>query len=399
MRVFEINGGTTGSTGKIMFGIADKVKQCGGEVMCAAPITAGNKNVATSQNYIHIGSYLSRKLSTLLSKISGFQNCFSVVETLILLHRIKTFNPDVIHLHVLHGNYLNMPILFSYLKKYQGKIVWTMHDCWAMTGQCPYFTMAECDKWKTGCYSCEQLSVYPSSYVDNTSKMWKLKKRLFTNIDNLTIVTPSVWLSELFKQSFMKNYPIKVIKNGIDLNIFTPRESSIRENLGIDKDKFVLLGVAFGWGKRKGLDVFIELAEKLSDDYQIVLVGTDEYIDKMLPHNVISIHRTHNQTELAEIYSMADLFINPTREEVLGMVNIEALACGTPVVTFRTGGSPETIDENCGVCLKENTVECMLAAIENVRFGESFAKENCIERARVFDKEGCYYRYVELFKE
>ena len=303
----------------------------------------------------------------------------------------------VINLHILHNWNINLPMLFDYIKKNNIKTVWTFHDCWAFTGQCPYFDSVKCEKWKSGCFECPQYRQYPGAYVDKTEKMHKLKKDWFTGVNRMTVVTPSAWLGELTKESFLKDYCVKVINNGIDLEIFKPTESDFREKYNIGNKKIVL-GVAFDWGKRKGLDVFQELAKRLPSDYQIVLVGTDDNIDKTLPKNIISIHRTANQKELAEIYSTSDVFANPTREDNFPTVNMESLACGTPVVTFKTGGSPECIDENCGTVVDVDDVDTMEKEIIRVCEEKPFSKEACITRAKQFDRNDKFKEYVELFE-
>lgn len=399
MKVAMINGGIFGSTGKIMLGIADIVEKNGEETFCASAVTATNKKREPSHEYYKIGTYYSRKFSVLFARITGRQNCYAKSATKKLLSQLNKFNPDILHLHNLHGDYVNLPLLFNYIKTNRIKVVWTLHDCWAFTGHCPHFTMIKCDKWKSGCYKCPQYNSYPKSLFDNSKKMYSLKKRLFTDIENLTIVTPSEWLAGLVRQSFLKDYPVKVINNGIDLTVFKPSESNFREKYNIG-DKFIVLGVAFGWGKRKGLDVFIDLSKRLDNEkYQIVLVGTDDTIDKQLPKNIISIHRTQNQTELAEIYTAADLLVNPTREEVLGMVNIEANACGTPVLTFRTGGSPECINEQSGSVVDYDDIAALESEVKRICETSPFNKEDCIESAKKFDENERFLKYLKLYNE
>lgn len=400
MKIAMINGGVFGSTGKIMFGIADIIEKNGGETFCASAVTATNKKREPSHEYYKIGTYYSRKFSVLFSRITGRQNCYAKSATKKLLSRLDRFNPDVVHLHNLHGDYVNLPLLFNYIKTNRIKVVWTLHDCWAFTGHCPHFAMVKCDKWKSGCYKCPQYNLYPKSLFDNSKKMYRLKKRLFTGVENMTIVTPSEWLAGLVRQSFLKDYPVTVINNGINLSVFKPTESDFREKYDISADKKILLGVAFGWGVRKGLDVFIELYNRLSaEKYQIVLVGTDKKTDKQLPKGIISIHRTQNQTELAEIYTAADLFVNPTREEVLGMVNIEANACGTPVITFKTGGSPECINEQSGSVVACDDIAALESEVKRICETSPFNKEDCIESAKKFDENERFLEYIHLYEE
>lgn len=366
VRIVQINGGAKGSTGKIMMGIADVARAQGHEVMCASPITTTNRDAGEDCGYYRIGTFNSRRLNVALARITGFNGCFAWFETYKLLKKIDEFKPDIIHLHNLHDSYINLSMLFSYIKKHNVPTVWTLHDCWAFTGQCPHFTIVKCDKWKVGCHNCPQYKEYPASLYDNTKKMWQLKKKWFTGVKNMTIVTPSEWLAGLARESYLKQYPIEVINNGIDLNVFKPTHSNFRERYEIPAEKHIILGVSFAWGYRKGLDCFVEIAEKLGEQYQIVLVGTDDEIDKNLPHNIISIHRTQNQKELAEVYSAADVFVMPTREENYPTVNMEAIACGTPVVTFDTGGSPEMLDDKTGIVVKANDIEATKKAIKDI---------------------------------
>lgn len=215
----------------------------------------------------------------------------------------------------------------------------------------------------------------------------------------MTIITPSQWLADLVKQSFLKEYPVKVIHNGIDLSVFKPTPSDFREKHQIGEKKKILLGVAFGWGARKGLDISIELSKRLDPEkYQIVLVGTDAQVDKQLPSNIISVHRTQNQKELAEIYTAADVFVNPTREDNYPTVNMEAIACGTPVITFQTGGSPEMIDEKTGMAVDAGDISRLEEEIERICNEMPYSREDCLKRAKQFDAQICFERYVELME-
>lgn len=399
MRIVQINGGAKGSTGKIMMGIAEVARAQGHEVMCASPITSTNRDDGKNCGYYRIGTYSSRRVNVALARITGFNGCFAWVETYKLLKKIDEFKPDIIHLHNLHDSYINLPMLFSYIKKHDIPVVWTLHDCWAFTGQCPHFTMVKCNKWKTGCHDCKQYREYPQSLYDNTKRMWKLKKRCFTGVKNLTIITPSEWLARLVKKSYLKEYPVNVINNGIDLNVFKPTENNYRKQWGITKDQKVILGVSFGWGVKKGLDCFIKLASNLDKNvFRIVLVGTDEKVDRILPSNIISIHRTQNQKELAGIYTAADVFVIPTREENYPTVNLEALACRTPVVTFRTGGSPEMLNDKTGIVVDVDDIEAMKKAIEDIcKKKKCGNREYIVEYSKQFDMQNKFAEYIKLY--
>lgn len=401
MRIASLNMVHNGSTGKIMLQIADMARDRGHLVKTYTPVKFSRKKktmLPDIQNHLFWGSRSEACVHYYAGAILGKNGMFSSKGTKQLIRDLEEFKPDIIHLHNLHSFCINFQMLFEYIKKNNIKVIWTLHDCWTFTGHCPHFVLAKCDKWKTGCHHCPQPRVYPKMYLDTSKKMYELKKEWFCGVENMTIVTPSQWLADLVKQSFLKDYPVKVINNGIDLSVFKPIESDFREKYGLVNKKIVL-GVSFGWGYRKGLDVFVELAKRLSDDYIIVLVGTDANTDSALPENIISIHRTDNQTELAKIYTAADVFVNPTREEVFGLVNVEALACETPVVTFKTGGSPECIDENCGSVVEVDDVDAMEKEIIRICEEKPYSNSACLERAKTFDMNDRFNEYVELYGE
>lgn len=396
--IVSINAVPYGSTGKIMIGIANLCIQEGIENVVATGYSNHPIKELPETN-IQIGNIVDKYNHLAVGRLTGCQGCYSKRATEHFLKKIEKVNPDIIHLHNLHGWFINCSLLFDYIKHHHIQVIWTLHDCWSFTGRCPHFIMAQCDNWKTGCGNCPYpKSSYPPALVDKTAKMWKLKKKCFTGIENMTIVTPSQWLANLVKESFLKEYPVKVINNGIDLSIFKPTESDFRQKHGIGS-KAMLLGVADSWGIRKGLDVFIELSKRFDPKkFQIVLVGTNNDVEKQLPDNIISIHRTQNQHELAEIYTTADLFINPTREEVLGLVNIEALACGTPVVTFNSGGSPECVDETCGSVVACNDIDALEKEILRITEEKPFTLKNCLCRAEQFDQNERFKEYINLYQ-
>ncbi len=397
MKIIYINTCSTGSTGNFAIRLGKFVEQAGNLSYLCVPNGRHNKRKYDG-NRIWIGGRISEDSHLILSRLTGLNGCFSLMSTYRFLKKVKQINPDIIHLNNLHNSYINLPLLFKFIKKNDIPVVWTLHDCWSFTGQCPHFTIAKCEKWRDGCFACPQYRKYPQSYIDMTKTMYKKKKQWFTGVDNLTIVTPSRWLSELVKQSFLSEYPIKVINNGIDLSVFKPIENDFRLKYAIG-DKKIVLGVAFGWGYAKGLDVFVELSKRLDPQkYQIVLVGTNKKTDKQLPSNIISIHRTQNQRQLAKIYTAADVFINPTREENFPTVNIEALACGTPVLTFKTGGSPEIVNDTCGSVVEVNDIDEMIKEILYTCNNAPYKSENCIKRAKVFDKENMFAEYTELYR-
>ena len=397
MKVFAINTVyAEGSTGNIAKEIHDLCKAEGIECISACrSIVKSSQHISDA---IAISSPVDTKIHGALSRFTMFKGCFSYFKTRKLLKFMKSYSPDIVHLHNLHGSYVNIPLLTKFIKKRNIPVVFTLHDCWAMTAICSHFTIAGCDKWKTGCHHCPQKSKYSSCPFDFTKKVYDLKKKWFTGFDNATVVTPSKWLSNVAEKSFLKNYKFKTIYNGINLDVFKPVCSDFKKRYGIE-DKKMLLGVAFGWGYSKGIDVMIELSKSLpQDEYALVLVGIDKDAALNLPENIITIPKTANQKELSEIYTAADVFVNTTREEVLGLVNIEALACGTPVVTFNSGGSPECIDIDCGSVVEKDDNLTLKSEIIRICETKPFSAENCIKRAEFFDKNKRLREYIELYK-
>lgn len=391
MRVVQINSTCgIGSTGKIAVSISNllSLNNIDNEILysvsgndCCKGISCGNSK--------------DIKLQALKSRLLGNYGFNSKKETKRIIDEIDAFSPDIVLIHNIHGHDCNLRMLFSYFKENKIKLFWVFHDCWAFTGYCTYFTFVKCDKWKKECRNCPQRKQY-SWFLDRSSYLYQQKKKLFSNLD-LTIITPSRWLADLVKQSFLKKYPIIMINNGIDLQVFKPILGNFRQEYSISNDKYIVLGVAFDWGMRKGLDVFIELSKRLDKNkFQIVLVGTDDSIDKMLPNSIISIHRTRDQNELSEIYSAADLFVNPTREENYPTVNMESIACGTPVLTFKTGGSPEILDEKTGYVVDCDDIDEMERQIIRICKENIFSVDDCEAKAKSFDKDLRFKEYIDL---
>lgn len=389
MKVAQINSVCgSGSTGKICVAISRLLTGHGIDNVIF--YVHGDNDYPLGEKYM---SSTEVKVQALKAKVFGTYGFHTKHATLRLIEALERFAPDVVQLHNLHGHNVHLGLLFSYLRERKIKIFWTFHDCWAFTGYCMYFDMLKCSRWITGCENCPQRKKY-SWVFDKSSWLFEKKKALFSGLD-MTIITPSQWLADLVKKSFLENYPIKVIHNGIDLNVFYPRKSNFREKNGITKNKKILLGVANKWENRKGIDVFIKLAQQLDKEkYQIVLVGTTDIIDKQLPQHIISIHRTKAQNELAEIYSAADYFINPTREDNFPTVNIEALACGTPVITFDTGGSPEAVTDLCGCVIPCDDIDELCRVLESKTV---LSEQNCIARGKEFNQFEKFREYVEIY--
>ena len=354
-------------------------------INCSRSIRIGNP----VSNYIHVAQ-------TRLFDSHGFG---STIATKAFLKKIILLNPDVIHLHNLHGYYLHIGLLFEYLKQSNKSVVLTLHDCWTFTGHCAYFDYIGCSFWESECHNCPLKSHYPKSFFIDRSKInFQRKKRLFTGVNNLTIVTPSKWLSYLVKKSFLQEYPVKVINNGIDLGIFKPSPSDFRKRYGL-QEQFVLLGVASNWEKRKGYQYFLDIANRLSSDEKILLVGLNKQQIQKLPSGIIGILKTDSAAELAEIYSASDLFVNPTLEDNFPTTNLEALACGTPVITFDTGGSAECLDHECGLVVERGDVMGLIEAIAKIKKnGKKYYSFQAQKRVQdCFDKNDRFSEYVALY--
>lgn len=339
------------------------------------------------------GSRLNWHVHSMLYKLTGVKDIYSTLDTLDLIYKIKQVKPDLIHLNVIGDCILNLPLFMRYISKHNIPVVWTMHDCRAFTGGCPYFDEVECYKWKFGCGNCNDTQ-YRTSLCDKTARQWRIMKTALTDIPRMTIVTPSMWLQKFVKQSYLKNYKCSVIYNGIDQGIFNSANGDIiRKNLGLTHKKIVL-GVAASWTARKGLDSFKYLAYNLPDDYQVVLVGN-------LPENIpriVNLPATSDIKEIANYYAMADVFCNPTLADNFPTTNIEALSVGTPVVTYRTGGSPEAVDTTSGLVVEKGNYTKLIKAVTEICTNKDcFSTESCKQRSKCFSTSQ-YDKYVSLFK-
>lgn len=388
MKVFQINSTCGyGSTGRIAVDILKEIEANGDEGIVAYGRNTAPQGVASYK----IGSEIDIKLHGILSRITDRQGFYGTTATKKLIEKIKEYNPDIIHLHNIHGYYLNVKVLFEFLAKYNKPIVWTLHDCWLFTGHCAYFSFNGCEKWKSECFSCPLKKDYPTSLVlDNSKKNFKEKKELFTKPENITLVTPSEWLKELTEESFMGKYPVKVINNGIDITKFRPTKSDFREKNNL-QDKFIILGVASVWDERKGLKDFLKLQEMLDENQKIVLVGLNDAQLAELPKGIIGIKRTNSIEELAELYSAADVFVNTTYEDNYPTTNLEAISCGTPVITYKTGGSPESVDEGNGFVVAQGDINALVEAFKNIDGCKTQATDK-------FDATKRYKEYIDLYK-
>ena len=365
MKVLQINSVCgRGSTGRIVLDIHNALIEQGHKSLVAY----GREPAIGCENAIRIGTKKDIYAHGLYTRIFDKHGLGSQKATRQFIKNIEAESPDIIHLHNIHGYYLNYEILFRFLKNFGKPVIWTFHDCWPFTGHCAYFTYAGCERWQKVCHDCPQKRSYPGSLVfDNSRRNFERKREAFTGVKDLTIVTPSKWLAGLVKQSFLSEYETVVISNGIDTTVFRPVPSDFKSRHAIE-DKFMILGVANVWDQRKGLKYFLELADILENDEIIVLVGLTKKQVESLPANIIGITRTNNIQELVEIYSAADVFVNPTLEDNYPTVNLEAQACGTYVVTFDSGGTRETIiDSSHGTVCGEKTTQALRNLLNGLR--------------------------------
>lgn len=378
-----------GSTGKI----AEQINQAAAKQGWKTYIAYGRDVNPSQSELIHVGNKLSQAIALIEARVFDNDGLANRWATKQLINKIKDIHPDVIHIHNLHGYYINYKILFEYLNTSHIPIVWTLHDCWSFTGHCAHFVGANCDKWKTECMQCPLKKGYPASwFIDNSTRNFEKKRQLFAANRNLYIVAVSHWLAELVRQSFLKQADIRVIHNGIDLTVFKPFE---KEQTAI----FTILGVSSVWTESKGLYDFYYLRELLDENkYKIVLVGLSKEQIKALPKGIEGITRTNSVEELVEYYSSADVFVNPTHGDTFPTTNLEALACGTPVVTYRTGGSPEAVSPDTGMIVEQGNIGALKKAIEAIQNnGKSQYTSACRARAEMFfGKEDCYQQYVDL---
>lgn len=378
------------STGRICTDLATALEAQGHEVK----IAYGRENVPEQfQKYaVRIGSDLDVKLHGVKARLFDGAGFGSKRATEKFIKWAKEYDPDVIHLHNIHGYYINVEVLFNYLKECGKKIIWTLHDCWAFTGHTPYCDSVNCERWIRGCYECPLIKAYPSSFVDKSKQNWKKKKEIFSGIKDLTIITPSEWLAGLVRKSFLAEYSVKVINNGIDTNKFFPMESDFRKKNDLE-GKFVLLGVATVFDDMKGYSDFLNLREMLGDEYHIVLVGLTKEQIKNLPGGILGIERTSSVRELAEIYSAADVFLNLTYCDSFGQVNVEAALCGTPIISYDTGGCKESVGK-AGVVVEKGNLCKVVDRIRKYRIEPiniNLKKEN-------FDTKSSIADYLYVYK-
>ncbi|MHB0809372.1 MAG: glycosyltransferase [Facklamia hominis] len=401
MKVLQINSVIDyGSTGRITRNLYDYLVDHGHDCV----IAFGRGNTTLGYKTIKIGSKIDQLCHGIYSRLTDRHGFASKRATEDLIRQIDAYNPDIIQLHNLHGYYLNIEVLFNYLAKKDIPVVWLLHDQWAVSGHSANFNLDENGKIPDHLMNREELNNYPKTLIfSQFEKNLASKKKLFTSVKNMVIITPSKWLANIVKNSFLNKYPIKTIYNGIDTKVFKidlSQNIALREKWGAT-NKVVILGVASVWTESKGINDFIELSKTLNySEYQIVLVGIDKKTRMKLPENIITIERTNSVEELRAIYNASDVFVNPTYFDNFPTVNLEAMACGIPVITYDTGGSPESIDITTGCIVEQGNINELANQIE--RFGKKNKKsiESCRKRVgKLFSKQVCYKKYKEIYEQ
>lgn len=391
-KLLQINvSANKGSTGKIVEHIGLLAEKNGLD----NAVAYGRTNNNSQLHLFKIGSDFDVKWHGVETRLLDNHGLASRNATKKFVEWAKIYNPDIVHLHNIHGYYLNYPILFKWLKEWGGPVVWTLHDCWPFTGHCTHYSFVKCSKWEKGCNNCPQLSEYPSSiWVDRSATNFNQKKNYFSNLPNLHIITVSNWLKKEVSKSFLSNYSIQTIHNGIDLNIFRPYDNKVK------KETINILGVASVWNGRKGFDDFLMLRKMLPEKYIIKLVGLSTKQIRILPEGIIGIGGISNVNKLAELYSAADIYINTSVEETLGMTSIEAMACGTPVIVYNSTACNEPIEKNICKVVAPKDIDGVINAIKTI---ESMNINSNIPILRKwvcnnFDQRTCYQQYIDLYK-
>ena len=377
-----------GSIGKI----AEQIGQCAMRHGWESYVAYGRMQNPSKNKLIKIGTMADVYRHYATQRLLDNEGLCSSRATRRFLKTVDEIKPDIVHLHNIHDHYLNYRLLFSYLAERQIPVVWTFHDCWAFTGHCFHFVTKNCERWKTECHDCPLGHEYPNTLLDRSRQNFQLKKKLFSNHPNLTIVACSDWIRDFAAQSFLKQNRIEVIKNGIDLDTFKPYGNKSSE-------KFRIIAVSSVWNKQKGLDDIKELRKLLDDGDEIIVVGVTKSQKQDLPNGIIGIERTNNVQELAGLYSSSNVLINPTYADTFPTVNLEALACGTPVITYRTGGSPEAIDDKTGIVVEQGDVDAMARAIAELK-QHPLSAADCRARAEAhFNRNTCFEKYIQLYND
>lgn len=394
MKIYQVNVVcSVGSTGRIAADISQYVEQKGDQCR----IAYGRGTAEDGIDAIRIETKYGSIFHAIMTRITDRHGLYSKHATRRLIEDIRQYEPDIIHLHNIHGYYVNYELLFAFLKEYNKPVVWTLHDCWAYTGHCAHFDAVGCDKWKIGCENCCQTREYPTSWFrDASAENYVRKQQAFCGVEKLQIVTVSDWLKRMVKSSYLSGYQVRTIYNGIDQQVMKPCYTKLR-NIYQLEDKKVILGVASVWNEKKGLGIFRELASRLPGNCQIVMIGVSDKQKRELPENILCLYKV-GYAELAEWYSTADIYVNGSIEETMGLTTVEAMACGTPVVVQNATAVPEVVGEGCGIVVEKGDIEGMTAAIHRISKTPEISAR-CREHAEKYEKSGQYEQYYRLYQE
>ena len=399
MKVLQVNTVyPNGSTGRIVAELAEyTARQQNARAMIAFGI--GEEIHKQNLDAIRIGNPVERKLHAVIRKWFDAEGYASRRATRQLIHICWNTKPDIVHLHNLHGCYLNLKLWFTFLQKAGTPVIWTLHDCWPLTGHCAHFSYCGCELWKTQCYNCPQQLSYPvCTGLDGSKRNYRLKKKLFTSLQNVILAMPCRWMEEIVQKSFMKDFPTRVIYNGVDLQKFRRLPSDIKTQHGINAEH-LLLAVASDWTERKGFTILHQLSDQLDDGYQIVILGLSPEQKQALPGKILGLGKTASTEELCAWYSAADCFVNPTLEDTMPLVNLEAFACGTPVAVFDTGGCAEAVTDACGKVVKQGDVQGLTDAIRQICESGHDYTPACISQAGRFAMRNMAEAYFQLYQE
>lgn len=397
MKILQLNiTYGVGSTGKIVSDLVDVIDNHNDEAYVAYGYF---HNDVQNAYKIKLDGKIQIALELLYTKITGYHGFTSKIATYKLIEWIKKINPDLIHLHNVHTGYINIRIFFDFLKDYNKPIVWTIHDCWSFTGHCSYYSNLKCDKWKTECRECPSKNEFPKKlFFDRSNTQYKIKKSLFTNLENVQLITPSTWLAKEVSISFLNKFPVKSIPNGINCNLYKYTNSNFKIQHAIENKK-ILLGVAANWSERKGLHIFEELANIISDEYIIVLIGLNNKQKNKVTDKILKIDRTNSIKELVEIYSSAFIYINASVQETMGMTTVEAMACGTPTIVFNATAVPEVVDEKTGYVVKTNDIHGILEGINYIEHSDIDYGITCPSHVKKnYNSIFQYQKYYELYQ-
>lgn len=379
------------STGRIVEQIGLSAMSHGWESF----VIYGNSMNPSKSRLIKVGPKLNKYLHYIEQRIFDNEGLCSRFLTKRIVKKIEAIKPDIIHLHNIHDHYINYRILFQYLNQTEIKVVWTFHDCWAFTGHCFHFVTKDCTRWMDVCHNCPLSHDDPDTLFDRSRENFLLKKQLFSSNKNLTIVPCSEWLGNFVRSSFLKDKRIEIIRNGVDISLYSPS----RPKLSAKSNEFNILAVSSVWQKSKGLYDIFELRRILPHEYIITMVGLNDSQLKEIPQGIVGVKRTSNIQELVDLYSSSDVLINPTYADTFPTINLEALACGTPVITYKTGGSPEAIDGKTGIVIEQGDVVALANALMNMK-NNPYSPVDCRKRAvDFFDKDKCFKKYVDLYEQ